>query len=946
MDSRQDDLDLLTRYADTGDPAAFAELVRRHIHWVNSMAVRLVHDTALAEDVSQSVFILLARRAKSLHRQTILAPWLFTVTRYCAKDALRSELRRRKNEALAAAMTIQITSQPDVEWQQLAPLLDGLVNRLRSGDRDVVLLRFYQDKSFPEIGELLDISEEAARKRVLRAIEKLRDLFARKGVTVGAAALTAALGANTTHTASAALTASATNAAVTAASGGGLAGSTSLLVDRVAVLLWWMGKLKPMNLALVATIVCVIAFASGLQIPALRHSSIQNPNATTPGEPNGAYLGRVVTSDGKPVAGALVFPVSDYFIPGYSDFGIPRDSIRTDSQGLFQFDRTPRRTSALVQTPDGRIAGAKLPLNPEMRREIVLHAPASLILRLVDSVGDPVSGVRVRPCLVADNRHAWSITLPPEISRQMTQMTDSNGFCRIENLPRNSLVRVSIDDDRFADIIYWRDPPFAIGSSAMVNGGEIKLEPAGSISGRVTLAHDNSPVAGVMVEASTRPISGALRNEISSKLKIAQTDANGYYHFSQLPLNTYGVYISPSDPRFPMPPRSPLVRVVENHRVTGIDLTLTPGSLIRGRVVSQSSGQPVAGVTVIAKYAKTTNFSFGPPGERNQAKSDEQGRYTLHVRPGRFSIDVFGAPADMVMPEWRLLPAVLRNSIVASEGEEMTLPDIALLERKEKEVVTRLTRGRVVDEDGYPVSGAEVFFADKQLLQGWPAPGTMFETNDKGEYAIEIGEPGQQLYARLGHLTNVLDEPPPDDAPATLTLRKNLMTSLGIRVTNEAHEPIVDARITIKAEGRIERAMLVSNMDGYCVCDRLEPDWYTITVIANGYASVPDRHVIELEPGRQGEQVIQMRKATGVVAGVVIDKDGRPQSGIIVSLSSGKEVQRVVTNEAGRFRFWNLVENTTTSLTVGAGAGVPKQSVTVGSADLKVVYALPLVTER
>src|SRR6185503_2019668 len=101
------DSQLLARFVDQNDSDALAELVRRHVHWVDSMARRLVHDPALADDVTQAVFVLLARKSPSLRRQTVLANWLFVVTRYCASSALRKELRRRRHERKAAAMRQQ-----------------------------------------------------------------------------------------------------------------------------------------------------------------------------------------------------------------------------------------------------------------------------------------------------------------------------------------------------------------------------------------------------------------------------------------------------------------------------------------------------------------------------------------------------------------------------------------------------------------------------------------------------------------------------------------------------------------------------------------------------------------------------------------------------------------------------------------------------------------------
>src|SRR5262245_11586509 len=185
------DQELIRQFLDQKDDQAFAELVRRHVDWVCSMATRLCGgDRAMGEDVTQSAFALLARKASSLRRESQLSNWLFAVTRFCVKNAVRNEISRRKREKEAAAMRDEAAEPSDAPpWEELAPVLDEMVGKLRAVDREAVLMRFYQSKTFPQIGAALRISEEAARKRVSRAIEHLRRSLAREGVAVSALAL-------------------------------------------------------------------------------------------------------------------------------------------------------------------------------------------------------------------------------------------------------------------------------------------------------------------------------------------------------------------------------------------------------------------------------------------------------------------------------------------------------------------------------------------------------------------------------------------------------------------------------------------------------------------------------------------------------------------------------------------------------------------------------------
>ena len=201
-----DDRQLLTRFANEGDEHAFREVVTRHLDFVYSVALRLVAgDVHLAQDVTQTVFADLARKAGGLSGKVVLSGWLHEATRFAAAKLVRTERRRRAREQEAVLMQKLSTESPP-DWAELAPLLDSAIGELKRRDRDAVLLRFFERKDIHAVGEALCISDDAAQKRIERALEKLRVILTRRGVTLSTPMLAAAITGGGIHSAPAGLT--------------------------------------------------------------------------------------------------------------------------------------------------------------------------------------------------------------------------------------------------------------------------------------------------------------------------------------------------------------------------------------------------------------------------------------------------------------------------------------------------------------------------------------------------------------------------------------------------------------------------------------------------------------------------------------------------------------------------------------------------------------------
>ncbi len=224
MSDTDTDLQLLARYARHQAEDAFEELVRRHLDLVHSAAQRQVRSPQLAEEVAQSTFITLAEHAQKLAPDTILSAWLYQVTRRAAIDVIRREARRQLREQIATEMyTMNATAD---DWAHIEPLLDEAMHALDETDRTAILLRYFENKSLREVGQTLGTSDDAAQKRVSRAVERLREFFAKRGLTVGASGLVVVLSANAVQAAPVGLIA--TIATATALSG------TALLIVTTA----------------------------------------------------------------------------------------------------------------------------------------------------------------------------------------------------------------------------------------------------------------------------------------------------------------------------------------------------------------------------------------------------------------------------------------------------------------------------------------------------------------------------------------------------------------------------------------------------------------------------------------------------------------------------------------------------------------------------------------
>ena len=246
------DIALVREFAGQNSETAFAELVRRHINLVYSVAWRFTGNTGDAQDVTQAVFIILARKAAGLPAGTVLTGWLYETTRFTASRLLRTQARRRAHEQEASMQSIHEEPGADDVWCQLAPHLEAAMSRLGERDRTLLALRYYENKTGAEAAALLGIREEAARRRTNRALEKLRRFFFKRGVNSTTAAIAGAISVNSIQIAPAALVKTVTAAAVT--KGAAVPISTLTLIKGALKIMAWT-KAKTAVVAVAAVIV-------------------------------------------------------------------------------------------------------------------------------------------------------------------------------------------------------------------------------------------------------------------------------------------------------------------------------------------------------------------------------------------------------------------------------------------------------------------------------------------------------------------------------------------------------------------------------------------------------------------------------------------------------------------------------------------------------------------
>jgi protocatechuate 3,4-dioxygenase beta subunit len=606
-----------------------------------------------------------------------------------------------------------------------------------------------------------------------------------------------------------------------------------------------------------------------------------------------AYTGRVLGPTGAPVEGALVSSID--LDPANTVNRITLSTARTAADGSFRLPRVhaPGGTQAsptFMVEADGLAIGAgraglsngadiRLPPSTELR--IAFHGPD----------GKPVAGLEVWPRFLVERKPlpfaSSSIVVPSDARKRFAHRTDANGLLTIPGLPQRWMVDLDIDDERFARLVY--DHRVSLAAEAITQAKPLTLMPASSIHGRVAFGDGDRPVAGVLVRAQSVERRGVFYGD-------SITGADGTYRIGRLSEGQYNVSVELGeelDKQWAVAAVAEL-KLARGQQSAAPDMTLIRGGVLTGRVLLGDTMQPVPGIST-GLHGPARPRSGGAMQDRH---TDTEGRFTFRVPAGQQFIYMAQSPPDgYLAPE-----ANARKLVQQDVADGATVTYDIILPRDPSPPVT----GRVLDADGKPVVGAMVL---AELPSGDWSDQRVANTDARGEFRYVALASGALLRASKGPLTSAEATAVGENRDnLVLTIRENKPASLIVTVLDPDGRAVKGAEIAISVQtGQFGMGMnypdSFTDAQGRYVFDSLASDKrYHIAAAADGFGE-SQRHVPQLQAGQRTElEPLTLPRADRVVAGRVLDKDGKPAAGIEVVISSGIVRRSTSTTDAqGRF---------------------------------------------
>jgi RNA polymerase sigma factor (sigma-70 family) len=854
----------LHHFAATRDPTAFAKLVNAHINLVYAAARRQVTDPATADDVTQNVFILLAKKAPRLARGTLIPGWLLRTTRFCAADANRERKRRQYHEREAAAMKPNITTF-DPDTSDILPQIDAALAALNPNDRAAIAMRYLQQCPMAEVAQALGIAEEAAKKRVTRALDRLRARLAplRGPLTVTAVAAALEQAVSVTAPSALATTVTAASISTTAVSTTGI---DTLLIRLLAT--WKISTAAALVLLTGVVVVRLQSQATTLITapPAMVAAAPASASTTKPASP--IWTGNVVLPDGSPAKGADVYLLGD---PTASDKPIDPKHVTTDDSGAFHFDNVADedKLQYVVATAKGWGMGGRGFTGDELGR-LRLRQPVDLTVHFLDAAGKPAVGVPV--CLhvlnfqngIGDRRGVGfpSTDRPPFAAR-----TDGNGAVTFVGLPQASQVQLTVSDDRFVGLTYL--DAITLPRKTSFSPKPITLHTSGSISGKVIFVATGKPAVGMRIGAQS-----------SQGWGDAMTDADGTYRITRLGPGNYNVALNlnPDLQKIWTAVAPEGISLGEAENKQSVDLSVIAGGLISGKVLTKNGGQPLAGVEIGV---------YGPAHPKSgawvqSAKTGTDGAFSLRVPPGDQYVYVMSPHTSDEQTS---------QTISVIDGQTTTI-EFHILPAVVPSVSTVVT-GKVVGPDGAPVEDAEILVSSKGNTISPPYVGVV--SNADGSFQLQEGidTKGAELFAQADDLTTrEAVDITPNSKDVVIHLEKGVMASIVGRVVDVTGKSQEGVCVQLVANGQFGMGQMseMTDENGQYRCDNIFP-YAKCNVWAQdsdyGQASTG---VLWLHLGQAGQVVkaknLVVRKRDAFIAGMLLDDDGKPVPGQQISFQS------------------------------------------------------------
>jgi RNA polymerase sigma factor (sigma-70 family) len=736
------DGELIERFVaarDESAEAAFAALVARHGPMVLRVCREFLRDQHHAEDAFQAVFLVLARRARSIRDPDLLSNWLYGVALRTARKAKGRLARRRENDLVALGIEAESTAADAAAIdREHAEVLHDEVGRLPQSFRLPVVFCYLEGLSLAEAAERLDCPAGTVHSRLARAREKLRRGLVRRGIVLSGTALVAAFSARRVSAFGAPLlyrstTQAAINFVKRSGTGRALPGAAAALADDVvgAMLL---DRLKATAVALLLLAALAGGAGSLIRAPARANVEIQKVSGTTPQVPAKRYdaphsapgrmfvSGRVLDPVGKPMAGVPVDVIgrprrTSVATAVEHDSRVLVGSGATGSDGRFHFDALRTQSTryfdvdAVAAAPGYGLGWARLnPDAPEPSAEITLRLEEAIHAKLIDIKGQPAVGVEVRVAIVGRGTEMGTFEgvslgdAPPPVGLRAWPSpvkTDDQGRITLAGIGRGLSAAFSVCDPRFAP----QGIRIAANDRAGVNESILLLQPSTIIEGRVLAADTGQaiPFASIAVTASLDEAGGLTTTWF-------RADAEGRYSANPSPGGYFRVNAAP-------PEGQPyLIREDEFAWTKGavkrtLDITLPRGVLIRGKVTEERTGRALSGASV--QYLPCRKPRNVIDGWQAVVATTDDGTFQIAVPPGKGHLFVYGPTADYI------LTCIGTNMLYRGQpgGERYyahrIIPYDAEIGRPFEEIAATLrpgktVKGRMIGPNGQTVDKAEI----------------------------------------------------------------------------------------------------------------------------------------------------------------------------------------------------------------------------------------------